>query len=45
MSPYGLDADGIDTLIQIVEDNGVSVVGDVMGDLPSNKWSMKNTAG
>ena len=27
-SPYGLDADGIDTLIQIVEDNGVSVVGD-----------------
>ena len=26
--PYGLDADGIDTLIQIVEDNGVSVVGD-----------------
>lgn len=28
VSPYGLDADGIDTLIQIVEDNGVSVVGD-----------------
>ena len=27
-SPYGLDADGIDSLIQIVEDNGVSVVGD-----------------
>ena len=27
-NPYGLDADGIDTLIQIVEDNGVSVVGD-----------------
>ena len=27
-SPYGLDADGMDTLIQIVEDNGVSVVGD-----------------
>ena len=27
-SPYRLDADGIDTLIQIVEDNGVSVVGD-----------------
>ena len=27
-SPYGLDADGIDTLIQSVEDNGVSVVGD-----------------
>lgn len=27
-SPYGLDADGIDTLIQIVEDNGLSVVGD-----------------
>lgn len=27
-SPYGLDSDGIDTLIQIVEDNGVSVVGD-----------------
>ena len=27
-SPYGLDADGIDTLIQIVEDNEVSVVGD-----------------
>ena len=27
-SPYGLDADGIDTLIQIVEENGVSVVGD-----------------
>ena len=27
-SPYGLDANGIDSLIQIVEDNGVSVVGD-----------------
>ena len=27
-SPCGLDADGIDSLIQIVEDNGVSVVGD-----------------
>ena len=38
-SPYGLDADGIDSLIQIVEDNGVSVVGDDGG--PTKKQMVR----